>query len=169
MQNLINLVSSNNFMSNFIRFFRLVIVFQCIQLINISNILDNIRIIILKALLILIFYQIINILLKECDFHDNLYLFQIWQFPHQTFLQLSMYFILDLVRLYCTCAVKDYLNALAPTTRLFLISLIYLWGIRTCQKLITVIMFSYSSITDFKQRKPINFFLLGKNFCEFCL
>ena len=69
---------------------------------------------------------------------------------------------MEIVRKNTDGKVQTYLSLLAPTTRLLLISLLCLWGTRTCQKLITVFLFSYSSVTDFKQRKPINYFLLGK-------
>ncbi|CAL4089891.1 unnamed protein product, partial [Meganyctiphanes norvegica] len=91
---------------------------------------------------------------------------QIWQFPHASLLQLSIFFILDILHERCVVSLGLWAD-LAPSLRIFIITLGWIWACRLLERLSTAVVISLTSITEDKQRKPISFCLLGFNLAMF--
>ncbi|XP_063885607.1 pecanex-like protein 4 [Scylla paramamosain] len=90
---------------------------------------------------------------------------QIWQFPQASFLQLSVYYILDLVRRKGgnMTGPLEIWTTLSPAVRMFILSLAHLWGTRVLHRLSTVLLFLMTPFTEKKHKNSVNFFLLGFN------
>lgn len=86
---------------------------------------------------------------------------QIWQFSQAYFIQLSAFFLLDLIYRETDLLLGAW-GSFPPATRIFFISLSYLWGTRFVQRLSTVIIFMLTSVLESKQRSPRLWFLIGK-------
>ncbi|XP_042893871.1 pecanex-like protein 4 isoform X2 [Penaeus japonicus] len=86
----------------------------------------------------------------------------IWQFSQAYFIQLSAFFILDLIYRETDLSLGSW-GSFPPAVRIFFISMSYLWGIRFLQRLSTVILFMLTSILESKQRSPRIWFLIGFN------
>ncbi|XP_071534106.1 pecanex-like protein 4 [Panulirus ornatus] len=89
-------------------------------------------------------------------------LFQIWQFPQASFLQLSVYFVVELIRRKSDLSMETW-RSMSPATRIFLLSLSHLWGTRLIHRLSTILLFIMTPFTEKKQKNFISFFLLGFN------
>ncbi|KAG7168229.1 Pecanex-like protein 4-like [Homarus americanus] len=89
-------------------------------------------------------------------------LFQIWQFPQASFLQLSLYYIIELIRRQSDISMGTW-DTLPPATRIFILSIGHLWGTRMINRLTTVILFMITPFTEKKQQHSISFLLLGFN------
>ncbi|XP_047499050.1 pecanex-like protein 4 [Penaeus chinensis] len=86
----------------------------------------------------------------------------IWQFSQAYFIQLSAFFLLDLIYRETDLLLGSW-GSFPPATRIFFISLSYLWGTRFVQRLSTVIIFMLTSVLESKQRSPRLWFLIGFN------
>ncbi|KAK3867388.1 hypothetical protein Pcinc_027147 [Petrolisthes cinctipes] len=92
---------------------------------------------------------------------------QIWQFPHVSYIHLSLYYLVGLMGgqeggrggAWHTLLPP----ATPPATRILVLSLGYLWGGRVLTGLYTVLLFLLTPFTEKKQKSSINFFLLGFN------
>ncbi|XP_042223472.1 pecanex-like protein 4 isoform X2 [Homarus americanus] len=87
---------------------------------------------------------------------------QIWQFPQASFLQLSLYYIIELIRRQSDISMGTW-DTLPPATRIFILSIGHLWGTRMINRLTTVILFMITPFTEKKQQHSISFLLLGFN------
>lgn len=91
---------------------------------------------------------------------------QIWQFPHVSYIHLSLYYLLGLVRGQEEDQGEAWHTLLPPATppatRILVLSLGYLWGGRVLTGLYTVLLFLLTPFTEKKQKSSINFFLLGE-------
>lgn len=90
----------------------------------------------------------------------NMRSFQIWQFPQASFLQLSIFYVVELIRRRDPVTL-EYWGSLPPSTRIYIISLTHLWGSRAIHRLSTVLMFIMTPFTEKKRQHSISFFLLG--------
>nr|XP_045605475.1 pecanex-like protein 4 [Procambarus clarkii] len=87
---------------------------------------------------------------------------QIWQFPQASFLQLSVYYVVELIRREANLSL-EFWESLSPATRIFLISLAHLWGLRMIRRLTSIMLFMITPFTNKKQHNSISFLLLGFN------
>ncbi|XP_064120786.1 pecanex-like protein 4, partial [Macrobrachium nipponense] len=88
---------------------------------------------------------------------------QIWQFPQQMLLQLSLFYILEIVQRETSSSFLDYWGKLPPATRIFFIGLLYLWGTRLVQRICTVVIFVITSLSEKKRQTSLSFFFTGFN------
>ncbi|XP_050739009.1 pecanex-like protein 4 [Eriocheir sinensis] len=91
---------------------------------------------------------------------------QIWQFPQASFLQLSIYYILDVVWRRGGVSSGGPLGAwaaISPAVRMLILSVAHLWGARVLHRLSTVLLFLMTPFTEKKHKNSVNFFLLGFN------
>ncbi|XP_076042751.1 pecanex-like protein 4 [Oratosquilla oratoria] len=89
----------------------------------------------------------------------------VWQFPHGSLIQLSIFYIIEIIIRQKPINNIPVLSALAyvPATRIFLVSIAYLWMTRFLQRIWSVMLFMITAMTDPKQRKIISLFLVGFN------
>ncbi|XP_069945486.1 pecanex-like protein 4 isoform X2 [Cherax quadricarinatus] len=87
---------------------------------------------------------------------------QVWQFPQASFLQLSVFYIVELIRREANLSLEFWEN-LSPATRIFLISLGHLWGTRMIHRLTSIMLFMITPFTEKKRHNSFSFLLLGFN------
>ncbi|XP_068230069.1 pecanex-like protein 4 [Palaemon carinicauda] len=88
---------------------------------------------------------------------------QIWQFPQQMLLQLSVFYVLEIVQRETSSSFLDFWGKLSPATRIFCIGLTYLWGTRLVQRICTVVVFVITSLSEKKRQTSLSFFFTGFN------
>lgn len=84
---------------------------------------------------------------------------QIWVFPHQSVMQLAASFVLDsavaeLRQHYMNPLIVRY-TSMPVSARIMAVSVVWLWVSRAIHHVVAIAVITYTSVKDFKQRRPV--------------